>query len=65
MQPENMAPRDRMRLFCEIRLTYGTSADQVREILRELMRVLRENPQLWSGVKTRASCCASSARPRW
>ncbi|HKP64046.1 MAG TPA: mechanosensitive ion channel domain-containing protein [Polyangiales bacterium] len=48
MQPENMAPRDRMRLFCEIRLRLNTSTDQVREILRELMRVLREHPKLWS-----------------
>jgi MscS family membrane protein len=48
MQPETLAPRDRMRLSCEVRLPYGTNAAQVREVLRELMRVLRDQPKLWA-----------------
>jgi MscS family membrane protein len=49
MQPERFASRDRMRLGCDVRLVYGTRVDQVREILRELTRVLREHPKLWGG----------------
>ena len=49
MQPETFAPRDRMRLFCDVRLSYGTRVDQVREILRELTRLLKEHPKLWGG----------------
>jgi MscS family membrane protein len=49
MQPETFASRDRMRLGCDVRLVYGTRVDQVREILRELTRVLREHPKLWGG----------------
>ncbi|HKU42561.1 MAG TPA: mechanosensitive ion channel domain-containing protein [Polyangiales bacterium] len=47
MQPETYAPRDRFRMLCELRLVYGTTADQVREILREVRHVLDEHPKIW------------------
>jgi len=46
MQPENFAPRDRMRLSIELRLIYGTTSAQVREILEGIERALREAPKV-------------------
>ncbi len=46
MQPETFSPRDRTRLNFELRLVYGTSSDQIREVLAGVERVLRELPKM-------------------
>lgn len=47
MRIENLSARDRMRLACTLGLVYGTSAEQMREVLAGLERVLREHPKIW------------------
>lgn len=44
---ESFAARDRLRLACTVGLVYETSLDQVRNILRGLEGVLRQQPKLW------------------
>lgn len=44
---ESFTARDRMRLACTVRLVYGTTARQLREVLNGLERVLREHPKIW------------------
>jgi MscS family membrane protein len=44
MKVETFAPRDRCRLQTVLNIVYGTTADQLREILAGLERVLREHP---------------------
>jgi MscS family membrane protein len=59
---ESFAPRDRIRLFCVLGLVYGTTAAQVRTILSELERSLREHPKIWpDGVSVRFRALADSA----
>lgn len=46
MQTETFSPRDRMRLSVDLRLVYGTTSAQVREVLAGIERALREQPKL-------------------
>jgi len=45
MQLETFTPRDRMRLNVDLRLVYGTTAVQIREILEGVERILRDQPK--------------------
>jgi MscS family membrane protein len=47
MRVETYAARDRMRLFCVLGVTYGTTAAQIREIVDGVKRVLRAHPKIW------------------
>jgi MscS family membrane protein len=47
MRLESFAARDRFRLACTVGLVYETTADQMREVLAGLERVLREHPRIW------------------
>lgn len=47
MRLESFAARDRMRLATVIGLVYSTTGEQLRQVLSELERVLREHPQIW------------------
>lgn len=47
MRLETLAERDRMRLFCNLGLVYGTSAEQVRKVLADLEEVLVRHPKIW------------------
>ena len=47
MRLESYAARDRIRLACTIGVVYGTTAVQMREVLAEFERVLREHPKIW------------------
>ncbi len=46
MQIETFAPRDRVRLSCVLGLVLGTSAAQMRNVLKGLEGVLRKEPAL-------------------
>jgi MscS family membrane protein len=46
MQPETFAAKDRSRLAVDLRLVYGTTSAQVREILAGLVGVLQTQPKL-------------------
>ncbi len=46
MRLETYAARDRLRLSCIIGLEYGTTSEQMRQVLGELERVLREHPKI-------------------
>lgn len=50
MRLESFAARDRIRLACTIGLVYGTSAGQMRDVLRGIERILREHPKIWPDV---------------
>jgi MscS family membrane protein len=43
---ENVAPRDRIRLYCVLQLVYGTSAGAMREVLAGVEELLRGHPKL-------------------
>jgi MscS family membrane protein len=47
MQSESYTARDRIRLACDIGVEYRTRAEQMRQILEGLSRVLREHPKFW------------------
>ncbi len=47
MRTETFGARDRIRLACTIGLVYATTADQIRNVLTEFERTLREHPQIW------------------
>jgi MscS family membrane protein len=47
MRVETYAVRDRCRLATTIGLTYGTTSDQLREILAGFERTLRAHPNIW------------------
>ena len=47
MRIESYAARDRLRLFCTIGLVYGTTAEQMRQVLHDLERMLTEHPMIW------------------
>jgi MscS family membrane protein len=36
-----------MRLSCTLGLVYGTTAAQLRQVLADVERVLREHPKIW------------------
>ena len=44
---ESFAARDRIRLACVLGLVYQTTATQMRGVLADLERVLREHPKIW------------------
>jgi MscS family membrane protein len=45
---ESFSVRDRLRFATTIGLVYGTTSQQVREILAELEAILRRHPKIWS-----------------
>jgi MscS family membrane protein len=47
MRLETFAARDRIRLACTLGLVYGTSVSQMRDVLAELEKALREHPKIW------------------
>jgi len=47
MRLESYSVRDRLRLACNVGLVYATTTAQLRTILSELERVLREHPKIW------------------
>ncbi len=47
MRLETFAARDRLRLSSTLGVVYDTTADQMREILAGLERVLRDHPKIW------------------
>jgi MscS family membrane protein len=44
---ESFTARDRIRLACVLGLLYRTTAAQMRGVLTDLERVLREHPKIW------------------
>jgi MscS family membrane protein len=48
MRIETFAPRDRIRLSLTLGLVYGTTAEQLRQVLAGCDHVLREHPRVWS-----------------
>jgi MscS family membrane protein len=44
---ESFAVRDRIRLACVLGLLYQTTAAQMRGVLADLERVLRDHPKIW------------------
>lgn len=62
MRVESFAPRDRIRLACDLGLEYGTSAAQLRQILAGVERVLCEHPKIFpEGITVRFKELGSSA----
>ena len=51
MRIESFTARDRMRLLTVVSLVYETSAAQMRTVLAELERLLREHPKVWQETK--------------
>ena len=47
MRLESYTARDRMRLSCTVGLTYATTAQQMRQVIEGLEKVLREHPKIW------------------
>jgi MscS family membrane protein len=47
MKIESFAARDRCRLSTNIHLVYATTAEQLRQVLAGLERVLRAHPAIW------------------
>lgn len=47
MRIECFAPRDRIRFVCTLGLVYGTTAQQMREVLAGCRRVLEEHPKIF------------------
>ena len=52
MRVESFAPRDRIRLACDLGLVYTTTSAQMRAILAGLDRVLREHPKIFPDAIT-------------
>jgi MscS family membrane protein len=47
LRAETFAVRDRMRLFANLGLVYGTTAEQIRAVLAGLEAELRAHPKIW------------------
>ncbi len=47
MRTETFAPRDRIRLSCNLGLVYSTTASQMSAVLGGVEKVLRAHPLLW------------------
>jgi MscS family membrane protein len=47
MRTETYAVRDRIRLSCTLGLLFGTTAEQMRQVLEGVERVLRDHPKIW------------------
>jgi MscS family membrane protein len=61
MRIESFTVRDRMRLAAIIGLAYGTTPDQMREVLTGFERVLRAHPKIWpDAVVVRLSAFSAS-----
>jgi len=52
MRIESFASRDRIRLACTLGLSYGTSAEQMRQVLSGFEEALREHPKTWPNSLT-------------
>jgi MscS family membrane protein len=50
MQIESLAARDRIRFECKIHLVHSTRAAQLRRVLDELERLLREHEKVWPEI---------------
>lgn len=50
MRLESYTARDRMRLHNILRLAYGTTSKQAREVLTKIEAVLRDHPKIWPDV---------------
>ena len=50
MRLESYTARDRMRLHNIVRLAYGTTTQEVREVLTGIEAVLRSHPKIWPDV---------------
>jgi MscS family membrane protein len=48
MRLESFAARDRVRLACNLALDYATTAEQMRQVLAECERILREQPKIYA-----------------
>ena len=44
---ESISARDRIRLFTNLGLSYGTSAEQLRRVLADVEGALRAHPRIW------------------
>ena len=44
---ESISARDRIRLFTNLGLSYGTSAEQLRRVLADVEGALRVHPKIW------------------
>jgi MscS family membrane protein len=61
MRIESFTVRDRMRLAAIIGLAYGTTPDQMREVLSGFEQVLRAHPKIWpDAVVVRLSAFSAS-----
>lgn len=62
MRLESYTARDRMRLHCLLRLAYGTTAQQARQVLKGIESVLRAHPKIWPDtVNVRLKSLSSDA----
>lgn len=62
MRLESYTARDRMRLACILRLSYGTTASQTRKVLAGIEGVLRAHPKIWpDAVNVRLKTLAAEA----
>jgi MscS family membrane protein len=52
MRLESLTARDRLRLSCTLGLEFGTTADQMRQVLAGIDRVLAEQPKTWPDSRT-------------
>jgi MscS family membrane protein len=51
---ESFGERDRIRFFTTIRLVYGTTADQLRAVIRDTETLLTTHPRVWpDGIAVR------------
>jgi MscS family membrane protein len=48
LKSETFAARDRIRLFANLGLSYATTAEQMREVLRQIEALLRAHPKIWT-----------------
>jgi MscS family membrane protein len=54
MRVESFAVRDRIRLACTVGLVYRTSVAQMRQVIDDFERILREHPKIWpDGITVR------------
>ncbi|HET8733318.1 MAG TPA: mechanosensitive ion channel family protein, partial [Anaeromyxobacteraceae bacterium] len=62
MRTETFAARDRIRLFTNLGLTYGTTAAQLREVVAGIEGALRSHPKVFpEGIGVRFSAFQESA----
>jgi MscS family membrane protein len=62
MRLETFAARDRLRLACILGLVYGTTAEQMRQVLANIESILRQHPRIHpEGVSVRFVELAASS----